>query len=151
MDEPANGSDQGGRLHAAFPIAACIASVAGLADSAYLTAKHYSGKEVPCSLITGCERVLTSSYAEMFGIPTAMFGALAYFAAFSLALLVFYGNRGLWNVLGALVAVMAVFTVWLIYLQAFVIEAFCQFCLLSALTTLTLLAIFIASKFFPRR
>ncbi|HUF03286.1 MAG TPA: vitamin K epoxide reductase family protein [Aridibacter sp.] len=150
MDETANDANSGGRLRAAFPVAACVASLAGLADSAYLTAKHYSGNEVPCSLITGCEKVLTSSYAEIFGVPTALYGALAYFAAFSLALLVFYGNQRLWNIFGALVSVMAVFTLWLIYLQAFVIEAFCQFCLLSALTTLTLLAIFIASRFFPK-
>lgn len=148
MSEAANSAYSEGRLRAAFPVAACVVSLAGLADAAYLTAKHYSGKDVPCSLITGCERVLTSSYAEMFGIPTAMFGALAYFAAFSLALLVFYGNRRLWNLFGVLVSVMSVFTLWLIYLQAFVIEAFCQFCLLSALSTLLLLAIFIASKFF---
>lgn len=139
-----------GRLRAAFPVAASLVSLAGLADSAYLTAKHYSATAVPCSVISGCEQVLTSSYAEIFGIPTAMFGALAYFAAFSLSLLTFYGNARLWNLFGLLTAVMMVFTVWLIYLQAVVIQAFCQFCLLSALSTFLLLAIFLSSRIFSK-
>ena len=137
-------------MRAAFPVAASLVSLAGLADSAYLTAKHYSDTAVPCSVISGCEQVLTSSYAEMFGIPTAMFGALAYFAAFSLALLTFYGHAKLWNLFGLLTAVMMVFTVWLVYLQAYVIQAFCQFCLLSALSTFLLLVIFTLSKIFSR-
>ncbi len=118
----------------------------GLADSVYLTVQHFTDEPVPCSLIEGCEKVLTSQYAEMFGIPTAAFGAAAYFLAFSLAVLAAYGNRSMWTIFGALVAVMAIFTIYLIYLQAFVIEAFCQFCLISAASTLTLFIIFIISK-----
>jgi len=128
-------------------ILATVVALIGLADSAYLTSKHFSGAAVPCSLITGCETVLTSSYAEMFGIPTAAFGVFAYFIAFSLALLTAFGNRKMWNLFGALTIVMAIFTIWFLYLQAFVIKAFCQFCLISAATSLTLLAIFLVSKF----
>lgn len=127
-------------------IVAAVVSLIGLADSAYLTAKHYTGKDVPCNIVTGCEQVLNSQYAEMFGIPTAAFGAIAYFLAFSLAILVFYGNSKLWNLFGVLTMVMTLVTVWLFYLQAFVIGAFCQFCLLSAATSVTLFIIFILSK-----
>lgn len=127
---------------------AVVASLIGLADSAYLTAKHYTDKNVPCNLITGCETVLKSSYAEFYGIPTAAFGAIAYFFAFSLVVLVFYGNSKLWNIFGILSIVMVLFTAWLIYLQAFVIGAFCQFCLISAATSFTLLLSYIASKTF---
>lgn len=134
----------------AFSIAGSVIALAGLADSAYLTAKHFAGSEVPCSVISGCEQVLTSSYAEFYGIPTAVFGAAAYFTAFSLSLLVFYGYNGLWRLFGALTVVMAAFTVWLVYLQAFVIGAFCQFCLLSALTTALLLTTWVLSRIFPR-
>ncbi len=125
---------------------AAVVAVIGLIDAAYLTAKHYTGKNVPCNIITGCEQVLNSSYSEILGIPTAAFGALTYFLAFSLAILTVYGNSKMWNLFGILSIIMTVFTLWLIYLQAFVIGAFCQFCLLSAATSITLFIIFLTSK-----
>lgn len=137
---------QSGKFISKLPILAAVVALLGLADSVYLTVQHFTDEPVPCSLIEGCEKVLTSQYAEMFGIPTAAFGAAAYFLAFSLAVLAAYGNRSMWTIFGALVAVMAIFTIYLIYLQAFVIEAFCQFCLISAASTLTLFIIFIISK-----
>ena len=76
-----------------LPILAAFVALIGLADSVYLTIHHFTGEAVPCNLVTGCEKVLTSQYAEMFGIPTAAFGAAAYFLAFSLAILAAYGNR----------------------------------------------------------
>ncbi|HEX8638098.1 MAG TPA: vitamin K epoxide reductase family protein [Pyrinomonadaceae bacterium] len=129
-----------------LPAVAAFVALAGLADSVYLTVKHFTAEPVPCSILEGCEQVLTSSYAEMFGVPTAAFGIAAYLLAFILACLTAFGNRRMWTPFGALVVVMAIFTAWLIYLQGYVIEAFCQFCLISAATTLTLLLIFLASK-----
>ncbi len=128
-------------------ILATVVSLAGIADAAYLTIHHYTNEPVPCSLIEGCEQVLTSSYATIGGIPLAIFGLLAYFAAFSLALLTVFGNRVMWKLFGAQVVIMAIFSAWLIYVQAAIIGAFCQFCLLSALITTTLLVIFIVSLF----
>lgn len=142
---------QSGNFVSKLPVLAAIVALIGLADAVYLTVHHYTGEKVPCSLVTGCETVLSSQYAEMFGIPTAAFGAAAYFLAFSLAVLAFYGNRLMWTLFGALVSVMTVFTAYLIYLQGIVIEAFCQFCLISAATTLTLFIIFILSKIYGSR
>lgn len=133
-----------------IPFAAAVVALIGLADSVYLTVHHYTAERVPCSLFEGCETVLTSAYAEYGGIPTAAFGAFAYFVAFSLAILAAYGNRLMWTLYGVQVLIMAVVTIWLFYLQAFVIKAFCQFCLLSALTTSILLILFIVSKFVRR-
>ena len=141
----------GSKFMTRFAAAAALVSLIGLADAGYLTATHFSGKEVPCSIISGCEKVLTSQYAEVGGIPTALFGAAAYFAAFSLTLFAYYGYTRLWGLFGALTVLMAVFTAWLIYLQAFVIGAFCQFCLISAATTSTLLLIFLLSTFFRKK
>lgn len=130
-----------------YAVVAIIASLVGLLDAAYLTVKHYAEESVPCSLITGCEQVLTSSHAEMFGIPLAVYGAAAYFIAFSLAVLVFFGNRKMWFLFGLLAAVMFTYTLYLLYVQGFIIEAFCQFCLLSAISSTTLFAIAVISKF----
>lgn len=135
---------------AKLPIVAAIVALIGLADSVYLTIHHFTGEKVPCSLITGCETVLSSPYAEMFGIPTAAFGAAAYFLAFSLAVLAAYGNSKMWTAFKGLVVVMTIFTIYLIYLQAFVIGAFCQFCLISAATTVTLFIIVVSSQLFPK-
>ena len=134
---------------ARLPLLAAVVALVGLADAIYLTINHYTGEKVPCSIVEGCEQVLTSSYAEIAGIPLAMFGAAAYFSAFALAILAAFGNRTTWTLFGAQTALMLVFTAWLVYLQAFVIEAFCQFCLLSAGTTLILFIIYSISKF-PR-
>ncbi len=132
---------------AKLPLVAAVVALGGVADAVYLTVKHFTGEAVPCSIVEGCEQVLTSSYAEIFGVPLAAFGALAYFTAFSLAILAAFGNRRMWTLFGIQVVLMAIFTAWLVYLQAFVIEAFCQFCLISAAITLVLLAIFLVSKF----
>ncbi|MEO8648457.1 MAG: vitamin K epoxide reductase family protein [Acidobacteriota bacterium] len=133
---------------AKLPLAAAIVAMVGLLDSVYLTVKHYTATPVPCSIIEGCETVLTSAYAEIGGIPLAAFGAAAYFVAFSLAILAAYGNRTMWKLFGLQAAAMALVTAWLLYLQGFVIGAFCQFCLLSAASTFTLLIIFLASQYF---
>jgi len=133
-----------------LPIIAVMVALIGLADSVYLTVQHLTAAPVPCSIISGCETVLTSAYAEMAGVPTAAFGAAAYFAAFSLALLAAFGNRAAWMLFGVLSIGMAAFTLWLLYLQGFVIGAFCQFCLISALTTFVLFGIAMLSKFWRR-
>lgn len=127
--------------------AAAIVALCGLADAAFLTIKHFSGERVPCSVITGCEQVLTSVYAEILGIPLALFGAAAYFLAFSLAILAAFGNRLMWFLFGVQTSLMMLFTIWLLYLQAFEIQAFCQFCLISAAVTVTLFILALISKF----
>jgi uncharacterized membrane protein len=129
-----------------LPLAAAFVALVGIVDSIYLTVHHYTAEPVPCSIVEGCETVLTSAYAEIAGIPLAAFGAAAYFAAFALALLAAFGDRRMWTVFGILVILMGLFTAWLIYVQAFLIGAFCQFCLLSAATTFTLLILFGISR-----
>jgi uncharacterized membrane protein len=129
-----------------IPFAAAFVALLGLLDAGYLTIQHYTEAPVPCSIVAGCETVLTSAYAQFYGIPTAAYGAFAYFVAFAFAILAAYGNRLMWKLFGVQVVIMALVTCWLIYLQAFVIGAFCQFCLLSALTTFSLLILFIISK-----
>lgn len=132
---------------AKLPMAAAIVALAGLADAVYLTVHHYTAEPVPCSIIAGCEQVLTSEYAEIGGLPLAAFGAAAYFAAFSLALLSAFGDRRMWSVFGIQTILMSAFTAWLIYVQAALLGAFCQFCLISAATTFTLYLLYLVSLF----
>ena len=129
-----------------LPAVAAIVALLGLADSIYLTVHHYTAEPVPCSLIEGCEQVLTSQWAEIGGIPLATFGAAAYFVAFSLALLAAFGDRRMWALFGVQATIMAGVSAYLVYVQGALIGAFCQFCLLSALTSLTLFLIFVFSR-----
>jgi len=91
--------------------------------------------------------VLSSHYSSIAGVPTAAFGALAYFAAFSLATLAVFGYERARTGLALLVAPMLIMTLWLSYLQAFVLRAYCEYCLLSAAMTLTLTALVAAARF----
>lgn len=133
-----------------WPFVAAVFTLIGIADSVYLTVHHYTAEPIPCSLTGGCEKVLTSGYAEVAGVPIAAFGALAYFVAFSLAILAAFGNRAMWGLFGVQATIMAAVSLYLIYVQAFVLNAFCQFCLVSAATSLCLFLIFIASRVFRR-
>ena len=147
MNESVLNEAAGDSSIAKLPIAAAFVAVVGLADAAYLTVHHLTAEPVPCTIVAGCETVLTSSYAQIGGVPLAAFGAVAYFVAFALALLTAFGNRMTWTLFGIQVVLMSLFTAWLIYLQGYVIGAFCQFCLISAATTFTLLGLVLASRF----
>jgi uncharacterized membrane protein len=131
---------------AKFAILATVVALIGVIDAAYLTYKHYTHEPVPCSVTGGCEAVLTSSYAEIAGIPLAVFGLLAYLSAFSLSLLTSLGKTKLWNLFGLQVFTMVCFSSWLVYLQIYIIKEICQYCMLSAGVCFTLFTIFIISK-----
>ena len=136
---------------AKFALPAAIFALIGIIDASYLTWHHLKKELVPCSIVSGCEIVLTSAYAEIAGIPLAGFGLAAYVLAFGLAVSAFFLSRKLWFLFGIHIFFMTIFTFWLLYVQAFVLKAFCQFCLLSAVVTLTLFTIAIISRFWRFR
>ena len=137
----------GARVRGAWPYAAAaVVSLVGLADSLYLTAKHYEGGPVRCTVVSGCNEVLGSQYAAVGGFPVALLGALAYFSVFSLATLSAFGYRLTRPPLALLVALMLLGTLWLLYVQAFLLGQFCSYCLLSAAVTLTLTALVAAGR-----
>lgn len=131
-----------------FLITYAILILIGLADAAYLSALHYYQADPGCSLITGCDAVLSSEYAVIFGIPLA-YGGLVYYFTLLMGVLVYYQYEtkkalqvvfGV-NLLGFL------FSMWLVYVQAVLLQAFCQYCLVSALTTtLALIVVSIGLK-----
>lgn len=138
------------RIRSLFPAVAALLALVGIVDSLYLTIHHYTAEPVPCSLVEGCETVLTSRFATLGGVPIAALGTLGYFAAFALAIFALFGRPASWNLYGIMAVIMAAVSVWLIYLQAFVIVAFCQFCLLSAATSTGLFLTYLASLVFRR-
>jgi uncharacterized membrane protein len=116
----------------------------GFADAFYLSLMHIQGGDIGCSVITGCDAVLTSEYAYLFGIPLAYLGVLYYLSVLFGSALYYQTEKRLFlKAIATVVGGGFLFTLWLIYLQAAVINAFCQFCLISALLT-TLMGILLA-------
>jgi uncharacterized membrane protein len=57
----------------------------GALNTAYLTYNKFFGGTTACPT-SGCETVLSSPYAQVFGVPLALFGLLAYLAMATFAL-----------------------------------------------------------------
>ncbi len=121
-----------------------LIALCGLADATYLTVMHLSGDDAVCGSSAGCSAVLGSAYASVGGIPTAAFGAVAYFVVFSAAICRAFGYAWAGKVLVISISGMFLVTLGLLYLQAFVLHAFCPFCLFSAALTFLLAGILLA-------
>jgi uncharacterized membrane protein len=109
-----------------------VLALAGAAIAGYLTWVHYAGIEPFCAGGGGaCERVQTSRYAELGGVPVALLGLVGYLAiAGALALAPASAAR-------PAVAFLALagmgFSAYLTYLELFEIDAICQWCVASAI------------------
>ncbi|MGI0100687.1 MAG: vitamin K epoxide reductase family protein [Candidatus Micrarchaeaceae archaeon] len=82
-----------------------IVLILGIIDAGYLTIVHFMPSALDCPTINGlvnCETVLSSSFAEVFGVPLAILG-LIWFVA-SLLFVAFGSNRiarNIWMIIGA--------------------------------------------------
>lgn len=122
-------------------------SFIGFIDASFLTISHYTGHELGCSVITGCNDVLNSKYAiiPFINIPMAMLGMGFYLLMLFLSLLYFdTRNIKILSLIPVFAFIGFLFTLWLIYLQGVVIKSWCQYCLISATTST---ALFILSFF----
>ena len=113
----------------------------GIAIAGYLTWVHYAGLEPVCvGGGGGCERVQSSRWAELAGIPVAVLGLGGY--------VVILGSLLLPEEPGALVAAFVAlvgfgFSCWLTYVEIAKIDAICQWCVASAviMTALALVGV----------
>jgi uncharacterized membrane protein len=92
-----------------------------------------------CS-VGSCERVNSSRWAELFGVPVAVWGLATYLVLLALALAGMQGapSRAVAWGLASLSGVGLVFSAWLTYLELFVIHGVCVWCVTSA-TIMTLI------------
>lgn len=137
------------------PVMAGIASI-GAAVTAYLTYTKLTGNEAACPT-QGCDIVLSSPYATVFGLPLALFGFLAYASIVVLAIapLVARSLKGekrdaLENWTGLLLfmgaTAMLVFSSYLMYLLVFEIKAICVYCVASAVFSAALFVLAIVGR-----
>lgn len=111
-----------------------IISFGGVLNAGYLTMQHYIGFPIECNVLHGCEKVTTSVYSEIWGIPIALFGLLFYIAFFvaGMAIRDRYNPR-LLVLMRYVVSLAFAVSVLLTFIQAVILEAFCQYCVFSAL------------------
>jgi uncharacterized membrane protein len=121
--------------------AAIACCALGLAIAGYLTYVHYAGIAPVCEIAHGCEKVQSSRWSELAGVPVALLGLLGY--AGILAALFVPGEAGLTAAAGqALVG--AGFSAYLTYREVFTLQAICIWCVISAALMATLAALTVA-------
>jgi uncharacterized membrane protein len=114
-----------------------VASV-GVAVSAYLTWVHYEPAALVCTGGGGCEKVQSSSYATLVGIPVAVLGLAAWIAVLALTL---WRDPRARMLTAALALGAAIFAAYLVVLQLFVIDAVCVWCTINDVVLVPLLVI----------
>ncbi len=138
-----------------FMIAA-IASI-GAVITAYLTITKIAGGAAVCPT-EGCEKVLESPYAVVFGLPLALFGFLAYGSMIGAAISPWLLNEETskafrakiedytWLFMFAGTTSMAVFSAYLMYISTAVIQAICLYCIGSAVCAIALFILTIVGR-----
>lgn len=111
-------------------------SFLGFLDATYLTVKHFQNVAPPCTILSGCETVTTSSYAEIFGVPVALLGAIYYLSVFLLTIVYFDTTKEKILRTAAYLTFVGLFaTGWFLFAQAVLLDAWCLYCLGSAVTS----------------
>ena len=116
------GGVRGGERKLVIAIAAI--ALIGVAVAGYLVYIHYAGIKPICAAGSGgCEKVQTSDYAKLAGIPVADLGLAGYIAILASLALSGFG-----------------FSLYLTYREIYTIKAICQWCVGSAVL-MTVLAV----------
>ncbi|AFZ60222.1 vitamin K epoxide reductase family protein [Anabaena cylindrica FACHB-243] len=142
------------------PLIGAIAGC-GVLITGYLTFEKLTGRSAACVAevgTKGCNDVLSSPWATVFGQPLALFGLLAYISMLIFALAPLALNSGennksskqlenltWWLLLMGAIA-MSVFSGYLMYILASQIKALCPYCIGSALFSLSMLVITIIGR-----
>jgi uncharacterized membrane protein/glutaredoxin len=139
-----------------------IGSIAllGAVLTAYLTISHQLNKGVACPT-GGCDIVLSSPYATLFGLPLSLFGFVAYAGMAILAIVPLRVNNPeqkelrqkledwSWLLLFAGAIAMTVFSGYLMYLLSTQIRVLCLYCIASACFSLLMLVVTVIGRDWP--
>ncbi len=119
------------------------AALIGVGDTLYLSYYKYLGLVPTCAILHGCDQVLTSAYATVYGVPLAYIGLVFYVYMLVLVLLLAIDPRSpalRWGVM-AYTTIGLLCSIRFETLQLFSIGALCIYCATSALTALVLFAL----------
>jgi uncharacterized membrane protein len=138
-------------------------AVLGALETAFLTVVEFAGSAAAVCPTTGCEIVLESEYAKIFGLPLTLFGFLGYTTMAILALapllvkeetqkdLKSQLDNTSWLVMFAIASAMFVFSLYLSYVMFFTLQALCPYCLVSAVFSVLLFVLTIIGRDWPDR
>ncbi len=126
--------------------------VAGIGIAGYLTYVKLFAIEPYCAGVGNCEAVQTSPYADLLGVPVAIWGLLTYLVLLALVLVKRTDWRGLGHPAGMatflVTMVGVIFSAYLTYLELAVIHAICPWCVASAVVMTVLFVLSIVEMFF---
>ena len=129
-----------------------ILTIAGIGIAGYLTYVKLFAIEPYCAGVGNCEAVQTSVYAELLGVPVAIWGLLTYVALLALWLVKRSDYGGLGHLAGMatflITLVGVIFSAYLTYLEIAVIHAICPWCVASAVVMVILFVLSIIEMFF---
>lgn len=125
-----------------------LLSLAGIALSGYLLAVHFGVGGGVCTIneYVNCDKVNSSPYSEILGVPVALIGLLGFAALFVVGYMGrFYPDTWIGERHGLLLVLLsaagAAFGVYLTYLELFVILAICPFCVAAFGVNLAILGL----------
>jgi uncharacterized membrane protein len=111
-------------------LAAVVIAIAGIGVAGYLTIVHYTGLEPVCGGgAGGCERVQSSVYSDLAGVPVALLGLIGYITI--LASVLFLRGDAALLVPAALAIGGFGFSLYLQYRSFVTLEASCVWCIAS--------------------
>jgi uncharacterized membrane protein/protein-disulfide isomerase len=117
--------------HTTREVALRILLLLGLGASVFLLREYLAPFSLMCGEGGGCDQVKSSSFAQLLGLPTPVFGVLYFVVALLLChWMAAWRWLKVWSLFGALVAA------GFIGLQFFVIEALCKYCMIADVSAL---------------
>ena len=116
-------------------------TVIGISDAMYVAYGSYSGTQLWCPILDGCNTVVNSPYSRVLGMPMSYFGFIYYLFMFGLAARLAYepASKSLRFRVVLYAALGAVSSAYFIYLQLGLIQAICSYCIISAIISFLLL------------
>ena len=142
MTYPAEKTRQAGIRKINLPIYVMLAlTVIGISDAMYVAYGSYSGTQLWCPILDGCNTVVNSPYSRVLGMPMSYFGFIYYLFMFGLAARLAYepASKSLRFRVVLYAALGAVSSAYFIYLQLGLIQAICSYCIISAIISFLLL------------
>jgi uncharacterized membrane protein len=132
------------------PLLAAIATL-GLIETTHLTIAKVRGVPLACPT-NGCDQVLNSPYAYLFGVPLSLLGAIAYATILFLAIIPLVISHYqvkqrpqlaefTWQLLFVGTTGMAAFSSYMMYVMIWKVQALCFYCLGSAILAMGLFTI----------